>query len=183
MGVRSLDVREFQRPDPRTLLVPERFDRIQPRGLVGRVDPEKQPDRDLSLNGVRSLDVRGFRRPDPRNRRRGSTIGFMRRLPMNGSRSESVGWARRQGPAGPDWVRPQAVRFLVSSGLSSSLVAGPVGKRETRFLRFPLFHRAVLVSFFLGHLFLSLRITHDSAGFSAARQKTSHRFARASVRM
>jgi hypothetical protein len=28
-----------------------------------------------------------------------------------------------------------------------------------------------------------LRITHDSAGFSAARQKTSHRFARASARM
>jgi hypothetical protein len=91
--------------------------------------------------------------------------------PMNGSSSESGSGHRSRGPAGPEWVRPQAVWFLVWSALSSSLVAGPVGKRETRFLRFPLFHRAVLVSFFLDHLFLSLRITHGSAGFSAAGRK------------
>ena len=90
---------------------------------------------------------------------------------MNGSRSESVSGGRGRGPAGADRVRVVAVWFVISSGLSASLAAGPVGKRETRFLRFPLSHRAVLVSFFFAHFFLSLRITHDSAGFSAARQK------------
>lgn len=89
---------------------------------------------------------------------------------MNGSSSESLSGDRSRGPAGPDWMRAQAVWFFVSSvssALSSSLMAGPVGKRETRFLRFPLFHRAVLVSFFFANFFLSLRITHGSAGLSA----------------
>lgn len=87
---------------------------------------------------------------------------------MNGSSRETGCGAWSRGPAGPDVVRPQAARLFVSSALSSSLVAGPVGKRETRFLRFPLFHRAVLVSFFFAHFFLSLRITDGSAGFSTA---------------
>lgn len=70
-------------------------------------------------------------------------------------------------------MRPKALLVgslwvLLISALSSSLVAGPVGKLETRFLRFQLFHRAVLVSFFFARFFLSLRITNDSAGFSTA---------------
>ena len=102
---------------------------------------------------------------------------------MNGSSSESGSGHRSRGPAGPEWVRPHAVWFLVCSALSSSLVAGPVGKRETRFLRFPLFHRAVLVSFFFGPPFSFFANNPWFRRFFRSPPKTSHRFARASARM
>ena len=71
---------------------------------------------------------------------------------MSRSSSGRVGGPESREPRRREGGR-RGFGSFISSSLSSSLTAGPVGKLETRFLRFQLSHRAVLVSFFFAPLF------------------------------